>query len=124
MPAPRVVVSLRETISARGASGPRDLVQPRDQPASGDRSFLDRLRPRLTRLERQRNHIDGRLVEIDLQPAPRGLIGGVVYFGEDFIADRIEQAAANLEVREADVAGPSADRPQFDEFVVQQLLAL
>src|SRR5205807_10620750 len=49
-------------------------------------------------------------VERDRQPeVPRRLIGEIGHFGEDFVADRVDGAAADLEAGDADVAGPLAD---------------
>ncbi len=53
----------------------------------------------------------GVVVQVDLQPEVAGrLVGGVDDLGEDLVADRVDQAAADLEPGDADVAGLPARR--------------
>src|SRR5262249_30285427 len=47
--------------------------------------------------------------EIDFEAALGGVIGEIGDFGEDFVAERVAEAAADLELGDADIAGAAAD---------------
>ena len=86
------------------------------QAAAVERGFLEGARPRFIRLEFERQDIDRHAVQFQFEPAFDGCDGGIAYGGEDFVTERIDEAAAHLELRDADVAGVGTEDAQLDRF--------
>ena len=87
-----------------------------DQLPAVGRGLLEHLAVRLAGLEPERDDVDRAVVEVDLQPGLDGRVGGVDDLDQDLVADRVDQAPADLELGDPDV--PRLARADADDLDV------